>query len=104
MKKLDCISVLKALSEVSRVKIINLLVNETLGVNEIANRLKMTQYNVSKQLRVLREAGLVEIQKQGQRHLYSIPEYFKSASQEKEKILKLKCCEFRLDELLNHLR
>src|SRR5215468_1871667 len=58
----DCVSALKALGEDNRVRIIGLLMDAPLGVCEIARRLGSTYYNVSKRLRILREAGLLEVE------------------------------------------
>ena len=61
MEGIDCIAALKALGELSRLRIMRLLLKEQLGVNDISKRLKMSQYNTSKHLRILREAGLLQI-------------------------------------------
>ena len=58
MTGFDCIAALKALGEESRLRILRLLFKERLSVNEITGRLKLSQYNVSKHLRIMREAGL----------------------------------------------
>jgi len=54
----DCVVALRALGEDTRVRIVGLLLQSPLDVNEIAARLGVSQYNVSKHLRILREAGL----------------------------------------------
>jgi DNA-binding transcriptional ArsR family regulator len=54
-----CMAVLKALGEMSRLRIMRLLLRDRLGVNAIAQRLRMSEYNVSKHLRILKEAGLL---------------------------------------------
>ena len=58
MTGFDCIAALKALGEESRLRILRLLFKEWLSVNEITGRLKLSQYNVSKHLRIMGEAGL----------------------------------------------
>jgi predicted transcriptional regulator len=55
---LDCIAALKALGEETRLRILRLLFREQLSVNEISERLKVSQYNVSKHLRIMRGGGL----------------------------------------------
>src|SRR5262245_14992859 len=72
VKKFDCIHALKALGEESRMRIVRMILTKERSVNEIAEGLGMTQYNVSKHLRVLREAGLLDQQKQGQQRVYSL--------------------------------
>ena len=70
MKAVDCMSVLKALGEMNRLRIMRLLMSRELDVNTIAGRLELTEYNVSKHLRILKEAGLLEMHKDGKQRLY----------------------------------
>lgn len=65
MKAVDCMLVLKALGEMNRLRIMRLLMSRELDVNTIAERLGLTEYNVSKHLRILKEAGLLEMRKDG---------------------------------------
>jgi DNA-binding transcriptional ArsR family regulator len=88
---------LKALSEESRLRILRLLFKEELSVSEITERLAMSQYNVSKQLRVMREAGLLEGQKRGKLRLYTVPGRLKAKVVANQNVLDLGCCSFRLD-------
>ena len=96
---LDCIAALKALGEETRLRILRLLFKEPLGVNEISERLEVSQYNVSKHLRIMREAGLLEVEKQGQQRLYSVVSDLKAQVAANNNILDLGCCTFRLDRL-----
>jgi len=93
----DCVSALKALGEDNRVRIIELLMEAPLGVCEIARRLGSTYYNVSKHLRILREAGLLELEKHGREHLYAVPESIRR-SRAHARVLELGCCSFRFDQ------
>src|SRR3954471_23629752 len=77
VKKFDCIHALKALGEENRMRILRMLMGRQRSVNEIAEALGITQYNVSKHLRVLREAALLEQQKQGQQRMYSLAADFR---------------------------
>ena len=99
MSGIDCIAALKALGELSRLRIVRLLLKERLGVNALSERLGMSQYNVSKHLRILREAGLVEMEKQGQQRLYSVVPGLKSQLAANKNVLELGCCTFRFDKL-----
>ena len=65
MTGIDCIAALKALGELNRMRIMRLLLKEQSGVNQISDRLEISPYNVSKHLQILKEAGLVEMEKQG---------------------------------------
>jgi len=99
MTGLGCISALKALGEETRLRILRLLLRERLSVNEISERLKVSPYNISKHLRVMREAGLLEIEKHGQQRLYSVAKSLKSQVAANNNVLDLGCCTFRLDKL-----
>jgi len=63
---------LRALGELNRMRILRLLLSRAWSVNEIADQLSMSQYNVSKHLKILREAGLVETEKQGKQRFYAV--------------------------------
>ena len=99
MKGLDCIAALKALGEENRLRILGLLSSRQLGVSEISDRLELSPYNVSKHLRVLSEAGLVESEKHGQERLYSLTTTLKSQLKAHSNVLDLGCCTFRFDHL-----
>jgi len=99
MTGIDCIAALKALGELNRMRIVRLLLKEQLGVNQISERLEISQYNVSKHLRVLKEAGLVEMEKQGQQRLYAVVSRLKNQLAANRNVLELGCCTFRFDRL-----
>ena len=99
MTGIDCIAALKALGEETRLRIVRLLFKEALGVNEIATRLKASQYNVSKHLRILREAGLLESEAQGKQRLYMVPAALRKQITANRNVLDLGCCTFRFDRL-----
>jgi DNA-binding transcriptional ArsR family regulator len=65
-------SVFEVIAEPSRRAILSLLASEQRSVGEIERRLGMPQPAVSKQLRVLREAGFVESTVDAQRRLYRL--------------------------------
>lgn len=94
---LDCVEALKALGEDTRVRIVALLFDEPLGVCEIARRLGLTHYNASKHLRILREAGLVDGEKRGREHVYSVPPKIRKGRGPGAKLLDLGCCSFQFD-------
>ncbi|WP_038171956.1 metalloregulator ArsR/SmtB family transcription factor [Verrucomicrobium sp. BvORR106] len=98
MKIFECIHALKALGEETRIRIVQMLLERERSVNEIAETLTITQYNVSKHLRVLREAGLLEIKKEGQQRFYSLAEDFQSHLSKNDNVLDLGCCTFRFDK------
>src|SRR5215469_879483 len=61
-----------ALSAPSRVQILCCLLGGPLAVGDITGLLGMEQSAVSHQLRVLREAGLVSVERHGKRRVYAI--------------------------------
>ena len=84
----DCVLALKALGEDTRVRIVALLIDTPLDVGEISTR--------SKHLGILREAGLLQVEKAGRRHLYALaPGIRKQASD--GRVLDLGCCSFRFE-------
>jgi DNA-binding transcriptional ArsR family regulator len=99
MTGVDCIAALKALGEETRLRILRLLLNKSLSVNEISERLEVSQYNVSKHLRIMREAGLLELEKKGKLRLYGVPDDLKTRVAANNNILDLGCCTFRFDKL-----
>jgi DNA-binding transcriptional ArsR family regulator len=63
---------LTALAEPNRLRIVDLLRGGPRPVGEIGARLRLRQPQVSKHLRVLKEAGLVEAHPDAQRRLYEL--------------------------------
>jgi ArsR family transcriptional regulator len=61
----DFIRVMKALSDPNRVKIIKMLQHKTMCVCEIQSALQISQPAVSKHLKLLEDAGLVDFKKDG---------------------------------------
>jgi DNA-binding transcriptional ArsR family regulator len=60
------------LAEPSRRDILDLLRDGERSVGELVDRLSLSQPGVSKHLRVLRDAGLVEVRPAGQRRMYEL--------------------------------
>ena len=65
-------SVFEVIAEPTRRAILSLLASSQRSVGEIERRLRMPQPAVSKHLRVLREAGFVEVTVDAQRRLYRL--------------------------------
>jgi DNA-binding transcriptional ArsR family regulator len=61
-----------ALADPHRFRIVELLRSGPRPVNDIGERLKLHQPQVSKHLRVLKEAGLVEVEPRAQQRLYAL--------------------------------
>jgi DNA-binding transcriptional ArsR family regulator len=92
------ITALKALADRSRLRIVRILLDHALTVNDLSERLGISQYNVSKHLRILREAGLVEATKMANRREYAIPSHHRGESPGTT-ILDLRGLVFRFEDL-----
>jgi ArsR family transcriptional regulator, arsenate/arsenite/antimonite-responsive transcriptional repressor len=61
----DAIRILEALTDPTRLRLLRLLRQEELCVCELVDALRMPQYKISRHLRSLRTAGLVEARRDG---------------------------------------
>lgn len=98
----DCVVALRALGEDTRVRIVGLLINVALDVGEISRRLGVSPYNVSKHLRILREAGLLDVKKHGRTRLYALPDTIRGRAAE-DSVLDLGCCRFQFQDATKDL-
>jgi DNA-binding transcriptional ArsR family regulator len=64
--------VFEALAEPNRRRILDFLAERERPVNDLVSLLQVSQPAVSKHLRVLRDAGLVEVRADAQRRLYRV--------------------------------
>jgi ArsR family transcriptional regulator len=62
----------KAISDETRQKIMNICCCESLSVNEIVEKLDVSQPTVSHHLAILREADLVTVREEGKQTFYSL--------------------------------
>ena len=93
----DGLNILKALSDGTRLKIVEFLLDGEKCVCEIFPHVKMTQSTVSFQLGVLEKCGILKSRRDGKRIFYSIEDLrvcdiFKVLGSEKGRILKEECC------------
>ena len=93
------ITSLKALADKSRLRIMAALLRRSCSVNELGQILSASQYNVSKHLRILKDAGLVEMKTNKNRHEYFIAASFRRHLAKNRNVLDLGCCVFRFDRL-----
>ena len=63
---------LEVLAEPSRRRILDLLRDDERSVGELVDRLPLSQPGVSRHLRVLRDAGLVNVRQEAQKRLYAV--------------------------------
>ena len=96
------LSTLSALAEPNRFRIVELLRSGPRHVGEIERRLELEQPQVSKHLRVLRDAGLVGSSVDAQRRLYQLrPQPFRELDEWLDRYRKY--WDARLDDLEAHL-
>jgi len=69
---MELVKVLKALGDENRVRILNLLRKRNMCVCELESVLNVTQSNVSRHLLKLKEADIIDFEKQGQFVFYKI--------------------------------
>ena len=91
-----------ALAEPSRRRILDLLRTGELPVNDLVERIKLSQPGVSKHLRVLREAGLVDVRRSGRHRFHRLrPEPLREVDEWLEPYRAAMAA--RLDALERHL-
>jgi len=95
----DCLTAMRALGEPTRLRLVRLLIGGAKPVTELCEALQVTPYNVSKHLRVLKEAGLLEVEKQGQQRIYALAGAFSEKLARNANTLDLGCCQFHFDKL-----
>lgn len=97
MTEEECIPALKALAEESRWRIVRVLLHRECTITELVEALNLSQYNISKHVRILREAGIIQKTKDGKHVRCQVkPELRKQL--EKADELDLGCCSFRFDD------
>ena len=93
---------LEVLAEPNRRRILDLLRAEERPVGDLVAELSVSQPAVSKHLRILREAGLVEVRPDAQRRLYRVrPEPLRALDEWLEPYRRM--WDSRLDDLERHL-
>lgn len=94
---------LTALAEPNRLRIVELLRDKPRPVGEIARRLRLRQPQVSKHLRVLSDAGLVDVRPVAQQRIYQLrSEPFNELDEWLETFRRAAIERFdRLDELIS---
>ena len=94
-----------ALAEPNRFRIVELLRSGPRPVNDIGDCLRLNQPQVSKHLRVLKEAGLVDVQPRAQQRVYELrAQRLHQLSQWLERYRQLWDARFeQLDELIEEL-
>ena len=66
------VNLFKIFSDYTRLRIIDLLVNDEICVQDISNQLETSQSAISHQLKLLRDLNVVKTRKQGKQVFYSL--------------------------------
>ncbi|MDB4994250.1 MAG: ArsR family transcriptional regulator [Myxococcaceae bacterium] len=95
-----------ALAEPNRLRIVELLRAGARPVGEIGERLHLQQPQVSKHLRVLKDAGLVAVEVRAQQRFYELrPEPLRELNAWLERFREILDARFvRLDDYLEHMK
>ena len=89
---------LKALADETRWRLVKELLSNPRTVGELVSQLGVTQYNVSKHLKVLRKAGIIEMHRDGKHVQSRVAHGIRTKLSKNAKVLDLGCCTFRFDE------
>jgi DNA-binding transcriptional ArsR family regulator len=95
MTESPCIPLLKALADETRWCIVRQLLTGSLTVGELVDQLQISQYNISKHVRILREAGILRTERKGKHVLCHVTPEFKTRLAQEDPVLDLGCCSFR---------
>ena len=93
----SCTPFLKAFADESRWRLVQRLLAGSTTVSDLVTATGLSQYNVSKHLRVLRETGIIEPRREGKFVRYGITQAFQSRVGEDQQSLNLGCCSFHFD-------
>jgi DNA-binding transcriptional ArsR family regulator len=95
----QCASVLKALADETRLRILESLLAEEKCVTDLVQELGCPQPHVSHHLRILRDSGMVEGIREGKQVCYRIsPVIQRALTNRQGKALNFGCCELRFPE------
>ena len=87
-------SILKALADESRIKIIHELLKQEATVQDLSTMLNIQIYNMSKHLKILEANELVKKRKDGRSRIYYVTESLRSRLSGDNHVLDLGCCKF----------
>lgn len=95
----QCATVLKALADETRLRLLESLLVEEKCVTELVRELRCPQPHISHHLRILRDAGLVEGLREGKQVCYRIaPTVQRALANRQGQALNFGCCEVRFPE------
>ncbi len=89
---------LRALADATRLKLVRALAKGESAVTALADGQGLTMYNASRHLKVLKDAGLVEMEVSAQQRIYRLSPPIMEELKRNGNVLDLGCCSFRLDD------
>ena len=93
--QVDCSEILKVLADQTRLDVIRQLMDGPRHVNKLNNELKIEQSLLSHHLKIMRQAGLVESERDGKAVLYRLSRQVEGRRSGKS--LNLGCCKLSFD-------
>ena len=91
------VQILKALADENRWRLVQVLLAGPKTVSALVEETGLSQYNVSKHLRVLREAGIVDGEREGKFVYSQITPSFQTRVNADRRSLNLGCCTFHFE-------
>lgn len=98
-RRFDCLAAMRAMGEPLRFELVRCLFRGSRSVGELCGETGMEVYNVSKHLRILKEAGLVEVEKQGQQRIYRLSSVIECKINPGDETMDWGCCRFSMDRV-----
>lgn len=98
---LNWTTILKALADENRLRIIHELLKKESSVQDLSDALGIKPYNISKHLKILETSGLLQKRKDGVHRIYQISYNLKSRFKDNNRILDLGCCQFIFGETIH---
>jgi len=94
--EISCAALLKALADETRLTVVRALMNGERHVGALVDELDIEQSLLSHHLRSLRDAGIVESQRDGKAVLYRLAKGVES--RRRGKIIDLGCCQLSFEK------
>ncbi|WP_397568187.1 ArsR/SmtB family transcription factor [Schlesneria sp. T3-172] len=97
-----CADQLKALSEPIRLRIVDVLRHGEMTVGDIAAFLEVELVTVSHHLKILKHAGLLEVERDGRFMVYRLrKDLLQKVAQSRKEFLNLGCCRIEVPPVKN---
>ncbi len=94
----NCVTQLKVLADETRMMVLREIKDQGKTVSEINKKIKIDQSLLSHHLKILRDAGLVEVIRQGKFNLYKLSAEITSSAGSSKQTIDLGCCSLNFKE------